>query len=492
MSESYYELLGVSPEASETEIKNAYREQVKQHHPDVSDAPDAREKIMEIREAKEVLLDPIQRAQYDQQRGNGQADKTKRTSQGARAGAGAGDQQWKHQQRQSEKADAWQRRTRAGRRTQTRTREREQTSSAERVEPSVREQLEWAANQLRETFGQFVRLLTQPPSSIPFSREWLVGLASSPTSIRLSIAVLLILTFTQSAPSLGYAYSPEQTPTMGLGFVLAALGISYTSYELVSPLPFESTRSRERYKPAGRNRIWPIAGANLFSLVLFAIGAVMGTDDGGVGFASASVLVFAGFFLVLPSIVGNGIRILLSDDDDSGPGRPAWIGVGLGMFIAVMVLFTEWGGSVSFQQLLARNGEPIPTPWVGQFALGPLHLGMIVNFLLGIALISGLLWSVGAMCRDLTAVPWSDRYEHGYRVHPALWNAALASPFVVLGWMIASDIQRVSIDLPLDWILLLSQNNLIMLVFLLPTVLTGAYILRRRAEPILREELYYK
>ncbi|MFC6963629.1 J domain-containing protein [Halocatena marina] len=488
MTESYYELLGVGPEATETEIKQAYREQVKQHHPDVSDEPDAREKIMEIREAKEVLMDPVQRAQYDQ---HGQVQKNghSESTQGAGAGAGFGEQ-WK-QQRQSDKADAWQRRARAGRRARTRTRERERTSSAERVDPTIREQLEWAADQLRDTFELFVRLLTQSPAdSISITRERFAGIATSPTSIRLGAAIILILAFTQAAPALGVAYVPQQNPGTGLGFVLTALIISYTSYELVSPLPFESPRSRERYKPAGRDRVWPIAGANIFSLVLIFMGTAMGARDGGIAFSFASVFVFAGFFLMLPSVFGNGARVLISTDEDSVPSRPTWMGVGFGMLIGVVVLFTEWGGKGSFQELVIAGGSATPTPWVGQFTLGPLHLGMIVNFLLGLALISGLLWSVMAMCRDLTSAPWSDRYEHGYRVRPGLWNAVLATPFVVLTWMIAVDIQRIPVDV-LGSTIMVSRVSLFTLIFLLPTMLTGAYILRRRAEPFLREKLFY-
>lgn len=61
----YYEVLGVSRDASEQEIKKAYRRMAKKYHPDVSSEPDAEEKFKEVQEAYEVLSDADKRAAYD-------------------------------------------------------------------------------------------------------------------------------------------------------------------------------------------------------------------------------------------------------------------------------------------------------------------------------------------------------------------------------------------------------------------------------------------
>ncbi|MDN6542874.1 MAG: molecular chaperone DnaJ [Lentilactobacillus parabuchneri] len=62
----YYSILGVSKDASDDEIKHAYRKLSKKWHPDINKAPDAEAKFKEINEAYETLSDPQKRANYDQ------------------------------------------------------------------------------------------------------------------------------------------------------------------------------------------------------------------------------------------------------------------------------------------------------------------------------------------------------------------------------------------------------------------------------------------
>lgn len=61
----YYNLLGIKKDATEEEIKRAYRNQAKKWHPDVNDSKDALEIIKELNEAKAVLLDEKKKQEYD-------------------------------------------------------------------------------------------------------------------------------------------------------------------------------------------------------------------------------------------------------------------------------------------------------------------------------------------------------------------------------------------------------------------------------------------
>jgi len=66
MAKSLYETLEISENASESEIKKAYRKLARQYHPDVNKDPKAEEKFKEINSAYEILSDKEKKAQYDQ------------------------------------------------------------------------------------------------------------------------------------------------------------------------------------------------------------------------------------------------------------------------------------------------------------------------------------------------------------------------------------------------------------------------------------------
>jgi curved DNA-binding protein len=69
----YYKIMGVARDASQDEIKRAYRKLARKYHPDVSKESDAESRFKEVGEAYAVLQDPEKRAAYDQLGNNWQA-----------------------------------------------------------------------------------------------------------------------------------------------------------------------------------------------------------------------------------------------------------------------------------------------------------------------------------------------------------------------------------------------------------------------------------
>jgi curved DNA-binding protein CbpA len=68
----YYEVLGIEPDASDGEIREAYRRRAFQCHPDRNrKSEEANKKMKEINEAYDILSDPIKRREYDLPRGYG-------------------------------------------------------------------------------------------------------------------------------------------------------------------------------------------------------------------------------------------------------------------------------------------------------------------------------------------------------------------------------------------------------------------------------------
>lgn len=64
-SKDLYDILGISKDASEKEVKSAFRQLSKKFHPDKNPSPEADEIFIEINEAYEILSNPEKKANYD-------------------------------------------------------------------------------------------------------------------------------------------------------------------------------------------------------------------------------------------------------------------------------------------------------------------------------------------------------------------------------------------------------------------------------------------
>ncbi len=90
----YYKILGLTPGATDEEIKSAGRKLLAKNHPDVNPSPEAKERYIQIKEAYETLSDPKRRAEYEKARkGGGQRPQTPPGAGRPGTAPGAGRQQ---------------------------------------------------------------------------------------------------------------------------------------------------------------------------------------------------------------------------------------------------------------------------------------------------------------------------------------------------------------------------------------------------------------
>lgn len=82
-TKNYYEILGVSVDSTNAEIKSAYRKLARKYHPDINKEEDAISIFKNITEAYEVLSNDAERSKYNTLKGFFKSEKTSTSSQKA-------------------------------------------------------------------------------------------------------------------------------------------------------------------------------------------------------------------------------------------------------------------------------------------------------------------------------------------------------------------------------------------------------------------------
>lgn len=116
MEKNYYDILGIKPDATEAEIKSAFRKLARKWHPDVAgNSPEVVEKFKEINEAYEILLDSEKRKKYDTLRGmfNNRAKTESRTTNKSQTGTKSDDRFERQETKQERPRQEYKRQERA-------------------------------------------------------------------------------------------------------------------------------------------------------------------------------------------------------------------------------------------------------------------------------------------------------------------------------------------------------------------------------------------
>lgn len=427
MTDTYYDVLDISPDATEEEIERAYRQKVKEHHPDRSDDPGADETFMRIRAAKETLLDPQARQRYDQAHDI--------QSEGSSGGIGR------------------------------------------RIDRALIESILDGVARLqtvpRRTKRWFARLR---PQAIGVS-----DVVRSPTVVRLAVAAVLCLAVVWTIRA-----DNAVSPAAEFGVVLVSLCVSYAGYGILSPLPFEEPRNRAQFAPTPI-AIWPVLVVHVLGLGLLWAATSSGTPSGGIFYAFMVVpyaLVVCGGCLVLGVPVGMLLSWILPLSIDR-LSEELRLGLVLGLLGSATVLFTSAGKGSALSAFVETVAPNRGTPWVPTLRAGPLHLGSLLNFGLALGMLVCLVGGIVGALWVLSVVPWRDRYDYGYHVRPTAWNLLAVVPLVTVVWMGLSGGAALSIPIGSTTVELLGPDVAGGLV-VSPTLLVGAYLLRRRLEPRLQ------
>ncbi len=429
MTETHYEVLDVSPDATEEEIERAYRQKMNEHHPDQSDDPDGHEAVMQIRVAKETLLDPQARRRYD---------RTHDIQSGAEDTA-------------------------------------DETDT--RIDRDVTRLIADGVAQLRTVPGRSRHwMAARRPHAIDVS-----DVLYSPTVVRLAVTAVFSLVVME-------AVDTSVAAVTEFGVVLAILCTSYVGYAILSPLPFEKARPRSQFTPTSIT-IWPVLGCYGCGLGLLWVSILIDPSSSGIEYAIMTVL-YALIICICGLIISVPGGILLGRIIPfwtTRPFREVQSGVVLGLLGSGTVLFTTIGGNSTLSAFVETVGSNLGAPWLPTFRVGPLHLGSLLNFSLALGLLFSLASGVVGALWALTTVPWQDRYEYGYHVRPTVWNLLVITPLVTSAWMWIRGVSVLSIPIGSTTIEL-SRPVIGGGVLVVLPLLVSMYLLRRQFERLLDHE----
>ena len=423
MAQTYYELLGVTEDASTADITAAFREQIKQTHPDISDSPDAKTRAARLIEAKEVLTTPARRRRYDRfghdsyvrvtghETGANKRSHTSATNeQSAESSTADGHTSSASSTATTGQADDRTRGTAHQTATGQSRRSRAETSSqANATEHTHRSQ---RTNSHRQAASSTTRKTT---ADYGFDTTWAAVVAwitRSLLGVTLWFGSLLGILATTGNDLL-------RTQT-SVTILLVSMCVSFLTYEACLERISTHARRPPRVPTALPTEFVWLAVVNLSGVGLYTVAIARGSNPitdllAGIITVGAGALVFGSLLAIIGGLLG-GLR-------------GVFIGLGIGILLASVLLVTSWFGS-PFTDLATYAGGH---PWLAPVDIASIHVGLLGNLLLAVWMVIALGGSAVWFYLRFGVQPWRDRYERGYRVRPGVWQAGILLPWLVLG-----------------------------------------------------------
>jgi curved DNA-binding protein CbpA len=535
-SGTYYDLLGVSTDASEEEIQEAYRELVRETHPDINDEPNAREQMVELSKARDVLTDTQKRAEYnaEQNIAGGDTQETTHTTTGSESVSSQSQyhdtdsttHQRTHQSTGHSTTQNGRQTTGTGThssaREQTRSRRERDRRSRTHTCTGTRDRTSQTTSEsgsigtvspriyIKNLYYQRGRLLRrgcQEAVVILFnictlglvgfwSRERVRSYLISPTSLRLAAAFGLWWVVSYGVRQVNGNTVSGENGVLLIGLCLFG---SYLGHDLLKEYTgLIGDPLSERYDSKANIQFWLVIGANLLALGLVFWG-MRTVPFGGVTFAFGAVVFF------LAALVFSGIMIMVilfaigANVSETILGYSFILGPVLGLFTTLGYLFTPIYTSKKegfltgmAADLSASLSLPVTAhPWISSQLIGqvgPVYAGVFINAVIGGLMLGSWFWSLLTVWRLLTKAPWNDRFGHRYRIRPGFWNFLVMLPFAIFAGMEVYDINLMSFSLGVIAISF-TIDNVILLFGVLPILLAGFYMVRRQVEPWIQEIL---
>lgn len=454
MGQTYYELLGVDTDATVEAIRAAFRDRIKEAHPDVNNDPTAKFQTAALVEAKDVLTSPARRARYDRlghtkyvSLSGSTRSRQSRTSTTSSDSSSASTSQSSYSSSSATSTDG------SSSRSENETTGSSSNSTASNAESYESSTQSTAAeadsptgdgnSNSRSSSTQDEQASTTSASSSRTAKERRQGpttgsksnnngfqssraTATKSGSYELDVGwAAAVAWVARSLAGLGlwfggllalYGVTGRElvhTP-LALTLLVASFGVSFLGYDVALEYASKNARRASGTPDTLAQDVLWLAAVNLTGVLLFET-------------ATSNPITF--FITVIVSIgvtailVGGMIAVLLGFFAGI---RGALVGLLLGAILGSLLVFTGWLGQ-PYEDLVMASG----LPWVSPTSVASVQLGILANTLLAgwmlLAIGGSALWFL----LRFTVLPWRDRYENGYRVRPGVWQTLLILPVIV-------------------------------------------------------------